>query len=101
MENIYVQFEGMVYQQIVGNPMGTTRARVIGDLFLFCDERDFMSNLHKSKQYDLIDTSRYLDNIFTIDIHEFMNSRNIFLIYISNGTSVVQSKYLRQRNLFP
>ena len=33
-----------------------------------------MSNLHKSKQYDLIDmfndTSRYLDDIFTIDNHE-------------------------------
>ena len=40
-------------------------------LVLFCYERDFMSNLHKSKQYDLIDmfndTSRYLDDIFTID----------------------------------
>ena len=34
-----------------------------------------MSNLHKSKQYDLIDmfneTSRYLDDIFTIDNPEF------------------------------
>ena len=34
-----------------------------------------MSNLPKSKQYDLIDTfndtSRYLDNIFTIDNPEF------------------------------
>ena len=34
-----------------------------------------MSNLHKSKQYDLIDmfndTSRYLDDIFTIDSPEF------------------------------
>ena len=34
-----------------------------------------MSNLHKSKHYDLIDmfndTSRYLDDIFTIDNHEF------------------------------
>ena len=34
-----------------------------------------MSNLHKSKQYDLIamfnDTSRYLDDIFTIDNREF------------------------------
>ena len=34
-----------------------------------------MSNLHKSQQYDLIDmfnhTSRYLDDIFTIDIPEF------------------------------
>ena len=30
-------------------------AQFIADLFLFCYERDFMSNLHKSKQYDLID----------------------------------------------
>ena len=34
-----------------------------------------MSNLHNSKQYDLIDmfndTSRYLDGIFTIDNPEF------------------------------
>ena len=36
-----------------------------------------MSNLHKSKQYDLIDmfngTSWYLDDIFTIDNPEFEN----------------------------
>ena len=55
MENIYVQFEGMVYQQIVGIPMGTNCAPLIADLFLFCYERDFMSSLHKSKRYDLID----------------------------------------------
>ena len=34
-----------------------------------------MSNLHKSKQYELIDmfngTSRYLDDIFTSDNQEF------------------------------
>ena len=75
MENIYVQFEGIVYQQIVGIPMGTNCVPLIADLFLFCYERDFMSSLHKSKRYDLIDmfndTSRYLDDIFTIDNPEF------------------------------
>ena len=30
-----------------------------------------MSNLQKSKRFDLIDTSRYLDDIFTIDNPEF------------------------------
>ena len=37
MENIYiyVQFDGMVYQQIVGIPMGTNCAPLIADLFLF------------------------------------------------------------------
>ena len=51
--------------------MGTNCAPLKADLFLFCYERDFMSNLHKSNQYDLIDmfndTSLYLDYIFTID----------------------------------
>ena len=71
MENIYVQFDGMVYQQIVGISMGTNCAPLIADLFLYCWERYFMSNLQKSKRFDLIDkfndTSRYLDDIFTID----------------------------------
>ena len=67
----YVQFDGMVYQQIVGIPMGTTCAPLIADLFLYFYERDFMSNLQKSKRFDLIDTFndtfRYLDDVFTID----------------------------------
>ena len=71
MENIYVQFDGMVYQQLVGIPMGTNCAPLISDLFLYCYEGDFMSNLQISKQFDLIDkfydTSRYLDDIITID----------------------------------
>ena len=33
IENIYVQFESMVYQQIVGIPMGTNCAQIIVDLF--------------------------------------------------------------------
>ena len=53
MENIYVQFDGMVYQQIVGIPMGTKCAPLIADLFLYCYERDFMSDLHKSKRHDI------------------------------------------------
>ena len=71
MENIYVQFGDMVHQQIVGIPMGTNCAPLIANLFLYYFERDFMSNLQKSKPFDLIDkfndTSRYLDDIFTID----------------------------------
>ena len=68
MENIYVQFEDMIYQQIVGIPMGTNCAPLIADALLYCYERDFMSNLHKSKQFHLIDifkdTSRYFDDIY-------------------------------------
>ena len=75
MENIYVQFDGIVYQQIVGIPIGTNCAQPIADLFLYCYERDFKPDLQKSKSFDLIDmfndTPRYLDDIFTIDNPEF------------------------------
>ena len=74
MENIYVQFEGLLYHQIVGISMGTNCAPLIA-IFLFCYERDFMFYLHKSKQNDLIDmfndTSRYLGDIFNTDNPEF------------------------------
>ena len=80
-----VQFEGVVYQQI-GYPMGTKCAPLIVDWFLFCYDRDFMSNLHKCKQYNIIDrfneTFRYLDDIFIIDNPEL---RNIFLVYIQRN----------------
>ena len=75
MENIYVQFEDRVYQQVVGIPLGTNCAPRIADLFLYCYKKDFMSNLHKSKKFDLVDkfndTSRYVDTILTIDIPKF------------------------------
>ena len=42
MGNIYVQFDDMVYQQIVEIPMGTNFAPLIADLFLYCYESDFV-----------------------------------------------------------
>ena len=42
-----MQFDDMVYQQIVGIPIGTNCAPLIADIFLYCYERDFMSELHK------------------------------------------------------
>ena len=70
-----MQFDGMVYEQIVGIPMGANCAPLIADLCLYCYERYFLSNLQKSKRFYLIekynDTSRYLDDIYTIANHEF------------------------------
>ena len=90
MENIYVQFDGMVYQQILGIPIGTNCVPLIADLFLYCYERDFMSDLHKSKFHDLIDMfndiSRYLDDIF-IHHRYTLNLKNIFPIYIQQNFS--------------
>ena len=69
MENIYVQFDGMVYQQIVGIPMGTNCAPLIADLFfLNCYERDFMSDLQKSKRFD---PHRYVQRYLSISWRYF------------------------------
>ena len=71
-KNIYVQFDGMVYQQIVGIPMGTNCAPLIADLFsILLREGFYVKPQENPKQFDIIDkfndTSRYLDDIFTID----------------------------------
>ena len=50
--------------------MGTNCAPLISDSFLYCYERDFISDLQNFKRHDLIDMF-YLDDIFTIDNPEF------------------------------
>ena len=44
---------------------------IIVDLFLYCYERNFMSHFQNSTRHDLVeifnDTTRYIDDIFTID----------------------------------
>ena len=90
METTYVQFDGMVYQQIVGISMGTNCAPLIADLFLYCYERDFMSNLKKSKLFDLI-----YSPLITVQL------LNIFPIYIQEYFSLIKQIHptkKRQRN---
>ena len=63
LDNIYIRFGTKLYRQIVGIPMGTNGAPLLADLFLFCYERDFMKDLSKDNQTDVIkafnSTSRY------------------------------------------
>ena len=57
--------------------MGTNCAPLVADLFLFCNERDFMMSLSDDKQADVIDafstTSRYLEDILNINNVNFDN----------------------------
>ena len=60
--------------------------------FFLCYEMDFLSYLNKSKQCDLIDmlndTTRYLDDIFTIDKPEFKKHiPNIYPIELQLNTA--------------
>ena len=60
--------------------MGTNCAPLVADLFLFCNERDFIMSLSDDKQADVINafytTSRYLDDILNINNVYFDNIVN-------------------------
>ena len=75
--DIFIQFGTKLYRQVVGISIGPYCAPLVADLFLFCDERDFMMSLSDVKQADNIDafntTSRYLDNILNINNVYFDN----------------------------
>ena len=77
VDNIFIRLGTKLYRQVVGIPMGTNCAPLVADLFLFCYERDSMMSLTDDKQADVIDafntTSRYLDNILSINNVYFDN----------------------------
>ena len=45
LDQIFIRFGSELYRQIVGIPMGTNCAPVVADLFLFCNDRDFILSL--------------------------------------------------------
>ena len=63
LDNIFVRFGSKLYRQIVGIPMGTNCAPLIADLFLFCYERDYLSNNNPTDIIEAFNsTSIYLDD---------------------------------------
>ena len=49
-DNIFVSFGGILFQQVVGIPMGTNCAPLLGDLFLYSYELEFLQKLVKDKK---------------------------------------------------
>jgi hypothetical protein len=49
IDNIFVLFGGLVFQQTVGIHMGTNCAPLLADLFLYSYETDFIKGLQKKK----------------------------------------------------
>ena len=64
-DKIFIRFGSKLWRQFVGIPMGTICAPLFADLFLFCDERDFMMFFFDNNKADVIgafnSTSRYTD----------------------------------------
>ena len=66
----FISFGTKLYRHVVGIPIGTNCAPLIADLFLFCEETDFMMFLSDDKQADIIDafnTASRKDDILNIN----------------------------------
>ena len=48
INNIFVQFGGCLFRQVIGIPMGTNCAPLLADLFLYSYENEFLDNMVKS-----------------------------------------------------
>ena len=46
IDNIYVQFGGRLFHQMIGIPMGTHCAPLLADLFLYPYENEFLDSIH-------------------------------------------------------
>jgi hypothetical protein len=50
IDNIFVSFGGILFQQVVGIPMGTNCAPLLADLYLYSYESEFLQKLVKDKK---------------------------------------------------
>ena len=48
IDNIFVQFGGRLFRQVIGIPMGTDCALLLADLFLYSCENEFLDNMIRS-----------------------------------------------------
>ena len=75
IDNIFVEFGGIIFQQIIGIPMGTNCAPLLADLFLYSYEAEFIKELNKSgnkrqcHSFNL--TFRYIDDVLSLNNARF------------------------------
>jgi hypothetical protein len=67
IDYIFVSFGGLLFQQVVGIPMGTNCAPLLADLFVYSYESEFPQNLvkdekiHEARAFNF--TLRYIDDV--------------------------------------
>ena len=75
IDNIFVECGGVIFQQVIGIPMGTNCAPLLADLFLYSYEAEFIQTLIKSGKRHLAKsfhfTYRYIDDLLSINNPKF------------------------------
>ena len=77
INNIFVQFVGHLFHQVIGIPMGTNCAPLRADLFLYSFENEFLDNMIRSGHRRL-DRSfnlcyRYIDDLIAFNNKKFLD----------------------------
>ena len=84
LNNAYIKFNGNVYKQIKGIPMGDNASPIIADLLLYHYESKFMEKLKNLKKTKLIkyfnNTFRKMDDVLSINNPKFQK-----YVYKENG----------------
>ena len=77
VDNIFVKFEGCLFCQVIGIPMGANCAPLLADLFLYSYESEFLDSLVRSGHRKLarsfnLCTYRYIDVLIAFNNKKFI-----------------------------
>ena len=77
IDNIFVQFGGRLFRQVIGIPMGTDCAPLLADLFLYSYENEFLDNMIRSGHRRLATSFnlfyRYIDDLIVFNNKKFLD----------------------------
>ena len=77
IDNIFVQFGGHLFRQVIGIPMGTNCAQFFADLFLYSYENEFLDNMirggHRRLARSFNLCYRYIDDLIVFNDSKFLD----------------------------
>ena len=77
IDNIFVQFGGHLFRQVIGIPMGTNCAPLLADLFLYSYDNEFLDNMIRSGHRRLARSFnlcyRYIDDLIVFNNKKFLD----------------------------
>ena len=94
IDNIFVQFGGRLFLQVIGIPLGTNCTPLLSDLFLYSYENEFLDNMIRSghkriaRSFNLC--YRYIDDLIVFNNKKFLDYLKV--IYPSQRTAEKANK---------
>ena len=77
IDNIFVQFGGRLFRQMIGIPMGTNSAPLLADRFLYSNENELLDNMIRSGNRRLARSFnlcyRYIDDLTVFNNKKFLD----------------------------